>query len=111
MSDSKLDIKILSYLWTYGSTREIDLIDWGVRRLDQTAESLKAALDEMDDVGRIKRIVHGELEPQAVYVAIGPTLEFGLQLAEMADSLGMPRPSQHDTECVTQILEEAASTD
>ena len=49
MSDSKLDIKTLSYLWTYGSTLEIDLMDWGVRRLDQSAESLKTVLDEMDD--------------------------------------------------------------
>jgi hypothetical protein len=106
-----LDIKILSYLWTYGSTRESDLIDWGVRRLDQSAESLKAVLDEMDYVGRIRRIVHSELEPQVVYVAIGPTLEFGLQLAEMADSMGMPRPSQDDIEYVRQILEEDASTD
>lgn len=82
LSDSKLDIKTLSYLWTYGSTLEIDLMDWGVRRLDQSAESLKTVLDEMDAVGRIRRIVHGELEPQVVYVAIGPTLEFGLQLGD-----------------------------
>jgi hypothetical protein len=111
LSDSNVEIKILSYLWTYGSTRESDLIDWGVRRFDQSAESLKAVLDGMDDANKLRRIVHSELEPQAVYVAIGPTLEFELQSAEMADSLGMPRPTQHDIECVRQILEEASSAD
>jgi hypothetical protein len=110
LRDSKLDIRILSYLWTYGSTRESDLMDWGVHRLDQSAESMKAVLDEMDNVGRIMKIVHSELEPQEIYIAIGLTLEFGLQLAEMADSLGLPRPCQHDIECVRQILEETAST-
>jgi hypothetical protein len=111
LRDSKLDIKMLSYLWTYGNTQESDLIDWGVRRLDQSAESMRTVLEEMDNVGRIRRIVHSELEPKVVYVAVGLTLEFGLQLAEMADSLGLPRPCQHDIECVRQILEETASAD
>lgn len=79
--------EILSYLQTYGNTKESDLVDYGIRRLGQSSGDMRSILDELTVAGKINRVVHEKLKPQATYaVLVDPGLE--LQLEYMADDLG-----------------------
>jgi hypothetical protein len=62
-SFSNLEQKIISYLCTYGNTKETDLIAYGVQRLGISKEDMVKLIDEIVFSGRIERIVHKELEP------------------------------------------------
>jgi hypothetical protein len=89
--------KILSYLETYGNTRENDLINYAVQNFHKPAEKVKKVIDRLAVKGRVHRVVHNKLKPPEVYV----TLEEPL-----------PPEAAVETELVNEevgkILEEAA---
>lgn len=65
---SSLEQKIISYLCTYGNTKETDLITYGVQKLGISKEGVIKLIDEMVFTGSIERILHKELEPAVTYV-------------------------------------------
>jgi hypothetical protein len=90
--------QVISYLETYGNTREKDLINYGAQNLGLSPEKMKKILDRMAVKNRVHRIVHNKLKPAEVYI----TLEEPL-----------PPEARIDREVsrgeVKRILEEAAS--
>jgi hypothetical protein len=67
-SFSNLEQKIISYLCTYGNTKETDLINYGMQRLGISEGGMIKLIDEMVFTGRIERILHKELEPLVTYI-------------------------------------------
>jgi hypothetical protein len=62
--------KILSYLETYGNTRENDLINYAVQNFKKPPEIVKKAIDRLAIEGKIHRVVHNKLKPPEVYVTL-----------------------------------------
>jgi hypothetical protein len=62
--------KILSYLETYGNTREKDLIDYAVQDFNEPPERVKKVIDCLAIKGKIHRVVHNKLRPPEVYVTL-----------------------------------------
>jgi hypothetical protein len=62
--------KILSYLETYGNTREADLINYAVQNFHKPPEKVKRVVDRLAVKGRIHRVVHNKLKPPEVYVTL-----------------------------------------
>ncbi len=62
--------KIVSYLETYGNTKENDLVSYGAQHLGLSPEKMKKILDRMAIKDRIHRIVHDKLKPAEVYVTL-----------------------------------------
>jgi hypothetical protein len=93
-----VESEILSYLETYGNTREKDLLSYGVEYFGLPSDQMKRILDRMAVKDRIHRIVHNKLKPAEVYI----TLEEPL-----------PPEARVDREVtqgeVKRILQEAAS--
>jgi hypothetical protein len=93
-----IERKIVSYLESFGNTRENDLISYGVQNLGRPADDMKKTIDRMAVKGKLHRIVHNKLKPPEVYI----TLE-------------EPLPPECAVECevtnkeVARILQEAAS--
>ncbi len=86
-SFSSLEQKIISYLCTFGNTKKTDLINYGVQRLDVPEDGMVKLIDEMVFSGRIKRILHKELEPAETYVKQGSLIPSGLELKAISDSV------------------------
>lgn len=78
------EIKILSYLYTHGNTREDDLTVYAIRALSKSANNVRKTLNRMAKDKKIKRIVHKKLEPQAVYFAEGDIADYDFDLWTLA---------------------------
>ena len=106
-SFSNLEQKIISYLCTYGNTKETDLIAYGVQRLGISEKCMVKLIDEMVFSGRIERILHKELEPAVTYVKQGILVQFGLELKAISDSLELGEVTTQQIEEINEILDKA----
>jgi hypothetical protein len=90
--------KILSYLETYGNTRENDLINYAVQNFHKPPENVKKVIDRLAVKGKLHRVVHNKLKPPEVYVTLEEPLppEAAVERELVNDEVG-------------KILEEAAS--
>jgi len=104
---SNLKQKIISYLCTYGNTKETDLINYGVQRLGISEANMVKLIDEMASSGRIERILHKELEPAVTYVKQGSLVTFGLKLQAISDSLELGEITNQQIEEIKEILDKA----
>jgi hypothetical protein len=102
--------KIISYLYAYGNTREIDLITYGVQRLGKSEDGMRKVVGEMVFYGRLERIVHEKLDPTVTYVKPGNMVPLELELQAISDSLGSGKVSKREVEAVKEILAEAGNT-
>jgi len=102
-----LEQKIISYLSTYGNTKETDLITYGVQRLGISKEGMLKLIDEMACTGKIERIVHKELEPAITYIKRGSLFPLELELQALSDSLELNEASNHQIEKLREILHQA----
>ncbi len=109
MEDSFLSLeqKIISYLCTYGTTKETDLITFGVQRLGISGEGMVKLIDEMVFTGKIERIVHKELKPTAIYIKRGNLFPLDLELQALSDSLELNEASNQQIEKIREILHRA----
>ena len=78
------EIKILSYLYAHGNTREDDLTAYIIRTLNKSANNVKKTLNRMVKEKKIKRIVHKKLGAQAVYFAEGDIADYDFDLWTVA---------------------------
>ena len=106
-SFSSLEQKIISYLCTYGNTKETDLITYGVQRLGISEEGMVKLIDEMVFTGRIERILHKELEPAVTYVKQGSLVQLELELKAISDSLELSEATNQQIEELKEILDKA----
>jgi hypothetical protein len=102
-----LEQKIISYLCTYGTTKETDLISYGVKRLGASEEGMRKFIDEMVFTGRIERIVHKELEPAVTYIKRGNLFSLENELQALSDSLELKEASNQQIEMLREILHKA----
>ena len=102
-----LEQKIISYLSTYGNTKETDLITYGVQRLGASEECMLKLIDEMVFTGKIERIMHKELEPAVTYIKRGNLFPLELELQALSDSLELNEASNHQIEKLREILHQA----
>lgn len=102
-----LEQKIISYLCTYGTIRETDLITYGKQRLGISEENMMKLIDEMVFTGRIERIVHKELEPAITYIKRGSLFPLELELQAISDSLELNEASNQQIEKLREILHRA----
>ena len=65
-----IEREIVSYLSTYGNTRESDLIGYGVQNFHRSPIKMKKIVDRMVIKGKIYRIVHNKLKPPEVYISL-----------------------------------------
>jgi len=70
--------KILSYLETYGNTRENDLINYAVQNFHKPPEKVKKVIDRLAIKGKIHRVVHNRLKPPEVYITLEEPLFNGI---------------------------------
>jgi hypothetical protein len=101
--------KVISYLYTYGNTRETDLINYCVQRLGMSEVVTKKLVDEMVIYGRIERILHKELEPAVTYVKYGSMVPLELELQAISNSLGLGKVTNREVEAVKEILAKAGA--
>jgi hypothetical protein len=99
--------KIISYLCTYGTTKETDLITYGMQRLGISEEYMVKVIDEMVFTGRIERIVHKELEPAVTYIKRGSLFPLEHELQALSDSLELNEASNQQIEKLREILQRA----
>jgi len=102
-----LEQKIISYLCTYGNTKETDLITYGVQRLGLSEGDMVKLLDEMEFAGRIERILHKELAPAVTYVKRGSLVPLELELQAISDSLELSEAIDQQIEMIKEILDKA----
>lgn len=102
--------RVISYLYQYGSTRETDLINFGVRRLGLSEDGMRKLLDEMGLYGRLERVVHRELEPAVAYIKYGDMVPLELEMQAISDSMGKGKISEQNLEVAKIILLEAEIT-
>ena len=103
-----VETKLISYLQTYGNTKESDLIEYGMRILGQTRKGVEKVLDKMVAEGNARQIIHDKLEPNVVYVARGELIAVDLALQVEADALGI-NDKDKVIEEARRILEEATA--
>ena len=65
-----IERKIVSYLESFGNTRENDLINYGVQNLGQSLDKTKKIIDRLAVKGKLHRIVHNKLKPPEVYITL-----------------------------------------
>ncbi len=106
-SFSNLEQKIISYLCTYGNTKETDLITYGVQRLGVSKEDMLKIIDEMVLSGRIERILHKELEPLVTYIKQRSLFPLELELQAIFDSLESVEAPNQQIEKIREILDRA----
>lgn len=70
--------KILSYLETYGNTRENDLINYAVQNFHKPPEKVKKVIDRLAIKGKMHRVVHNRLKPPEVYITLEEPLFNGI---------------------------------
>jgi hypothetical protein len=104
---SSLEQKIITYLCTYGTIKETDLITYGKQRLRISEEGMVKLIDEMVFTGRIERIVHKELEPPVTYIKRGSLFPLELELQALSDSLELNQASNQQIEKIREILHRA----
>jgi hypothetical protein len=102
-----LEQKIISYLCTYGTTKETDLITYGLQKLGISEESMVKLIDEMVFTGRIERITHKELKPAVTYIKRGNLFSLEHELQALADSLELNEASNQQIEKIREILQKA----
>ena len=102
-----LEQKIISYLCTYGSIKESDLITYGIQRLGISEEGMVKLIGEMVFTGKIERIVHKELEPPVSYIKRGSLFPLEPELKALADSLELNEASNQQIEKLREILHRA----
>jgi hypothetical protein len=102
-----LEQKIISYLCTYGNTKETDLITYGVQKLGISKEGMVKLIDEMVFTGRIERILHREIEPAVTYVKQGSPFPLELKLHAISDSLELSEATNQQIEKLKEILDKA----
>jgi hypothetical protein len=102
-----LEQKIISYLCTYGNTKETDLITYGVQRLGISEEGMLKLIDEMVFTDKIERILHKELEPAVTYIKRGSLFPLEPELQALSDSLELKEVSNHQIEKLREILHQA----
>ena len=90
--------KILSYLETYGNTRETDLTNYAVQNFHKPPEKVKKVIDRLAIKGKVHRVVHNKLKPPEVYITLEEPLppETAVERELVNDEVG-------------KILQEAAS--
>ena len=66
----KVEKEIISYLHEYGNTRQSDLINYGVKKFNYSSEEIEKVIKRMAIKDKIHFIVHGKLEPPAVYISL-----------------------------------------
>ena len=93
-----IESKIMSYLETFGNTKENDLINYGVHNLGRSSDQMKKIIDRMAVKGKLHRVVHHKLKPPEVYITLQELLP---------PEVTVERESSHEE--VAKILEEAAS--
>jgi hypothetical protein len=93
-----IERRILSYLRTYGNTRENDLMTYGVQNFARPQEIMKKVIERMAIEGRLHRIVHNKLKPPEVYISLEESLP-----------ISMVMQKETVREEAKRILEEAAS--
>ena len=102
-----LEQKIISYLSTYGNTKETDLITYGVQRLGISEEGMLKLIDEMVLTDKIERILHKELEPAVTYIKRGSLVPLELELQALSDWLELNEASNRQIEKLREILLQA----
>jgi len=98
---------LLSYLRTYGNTRETDLIEYGTRLFGQSKEEIVAVIKKMMLEGYAQRIVHDKLGSDIVYIAEGD-LPLDLALQINANVMGLKDKGKVIEEA-RKILDEATA--
>jgi len=99
----------MSYLYTYGNTKESDLLFYGTRTLDQSSKIMRSTLDRMALEGKIDRLIHNKLGPKAVYFTVGYDLPNETLVHLETEILGMRDKNKKALrEEARKILEEAA---
>ncbi len=58
---------LVSYLRTYGNTKESDLIEHGANLFSLPRDKTKHMVESMVTEGIVKRVIHRKPEPEAVY--------------------------------------------
>jgi hypothetical protein len=106
-SFSNLEQKIISYLCTYGNTKETDLINYGMQRLGISEGGMIKLIDEMVFTGRIERILHKELEPLVTYIKQRSLFPLELELQTISDSLELDEVTNQQIEEINKILDKA----
>ena len=106
-SFSNLEQKIISYLCTYGNTKETDLINYGMQRLGISEGGMIKLIDEMVFTGRIERILHKELEPLVTYIKQRSLFPLELELQTISDSLELGEVTNQQIEEINKILDKA----
>ena len=102
-----LEQKIISYLSTYGNTKETDLITYGIQKLCISEKSIVKLIDEMVFTGKIERVMHKELEPAVTYIKRGSLFPLELELQALSDSLELNEASNQQVEKLREILHRA----
>ncbi len=59
---------LVSYLQTYGNTKESDLIEHGASLFSLPKDKTKQIVESMVAEGKVKQVIHGKPERQAVYI-------------------------------------------
>ena len=104
---SNLEQKIISYLCTYGNTKETDLIGYGVQKLGMSEQNMITLIDEMVFSGKIERIVHKELEPAVTYIKQASLIPIHLKLQAILDSLELNEVTNQQIDEINEILDKA----
>jgi hypothetical protein len=102
-----LEQKIISYLCTYGTIKETDLITYGVQKLCISEKSMAKLIDKMVFTGKIERIAHKELEPAVTYIKQGSLFPLNHQLQALSDSQELDEASNQQIEKLMEILHSA----
>ena len=109
MRNLNLEKEIRSYLREHGNTKEADLVNFGTYFLHTSRREIESVLEKMLFEGKISRVVHSKLGPNAVYYI---TRE-GCCLQELAVEIGNDaldlRDNGNFSESAGRILNEAAA--
>jgi hypothetical protein len=60
---------LVSYLQTYGNTKESDLIEHGASLFSLSRDKTQHEVECMVTEGRVKRVIHGKPKSEAVYIS------------------------------------------
>jgi hypothetical protein len=60
---------LVSYLQTYGNTKESDLIEHGVSLFSLPEDKTKQMVESMVTEGKVKRVIQGKTKPEAIYIS------------------------------------------
>jgi hypothetical protein len=72
----RIEKELISYLQTYGNTKETDLIEYGTKCLNLSAEKMRKTLDNMLLEGWIQKTIHDKLGVNRIYIVKGVWADF-----------------------------------